>query len=134
MKGLFFLGLLGPAVFYAQIQQDSIKESQIEAINFNKRLPVAKEIINVQKDLNQKNLGQDFLDRLIGKARNLRVNRGQLKKIPGILHRHKLRIDNFHRRAHRFDLSIKKVFPVFANGFFQIGLVEKDGRYFVVFP
>ena len=60
MKGLFFLGLLGPAVFYAQIQQDSIKESQIEAINFNKRLPVAKEIINVQKDLNQKNLGQDL--------------------------------------------------------------------------
>ena len=60
MKGLFFLGLLGPAVFYAQIQQDSIKESQIEAINFNKRLPVAKEIINVQKDLDQKNLGQDL--------------------------------------------------------------------------
>ncbi|UOE40879.1 TonB-dependent receptor [Chryseobacterium suipulveris] len=60
MKGLFFLGLLSPAVFYAQIQQDSIKESQIEAINFTKRLPVAKEIINVQKDLDQKNLGQDL--------------------------------------------------------------------------
>ena len=60
MKGFIFLGLLSPAVFYAQIQKDSIKESQIEAINFTKRLPVAKEIINVQKDLDQKNLGQDL--------------------------------------------------------------------------
>ena len=60
MKGFIFLGLIGPAVFYAQIQKDSIKESQIEAINFTKRLPVAKEIINVQKDLDQKNLGQDL--------------------------------------------------------------------------
>ena len=60
MKGFIFLGLLSPAVFYAQIQKDSIKESQIEAINFTQRLPVAKEIINVQKDLDQKNLGQDL--------------------------------------------------------------------------
>jgi len=60
MKGFIFLGLLSPAVFYAQIQKDSIKDSQIEAINFTQRLPVAKEIINVQKDLDQKNLGQDL--------------------------------------------------------------------------
>ncbi len=60
MKGLFFLGLISPAVLYAQIKQDSIKESSIEAIQFTKRLPVAQEIINVQKDLDQKNLGQDL--------------------------------------------------------------------------
>lgn len=60
MKGLFFLGLLSPAIFLAQTQQDSIKESQLQAINFTKRLPVSKEIINVQKDLDQKNLGQDL--------------------------------------------------------------------------
>lgn len=35
-------------------------ESQIEAVNFTKRLPVSKEIINVQKDLDHKNLGQDL--------------------------------------------------------------------------
>lgn len=60
MKGLFFLGLISPAVLYAQIKQDSIKESSIEAIQFTKRLPIAQEIINVQKDLDQKNLGQDL--------------------------------------------------------------------------
>lgn len=60
MKGLFFLGLLGPAMLYAQVQNDSISESQIEAINFTKRLPVSKEIINVEKDLSKKNLGQDL--------------------------------------------------------------------------
>ncbi|WP_447951511.1 TonB-dependent receptor [Chryseobacterium koreense] len=60
MKGLFFLGLLSPAVFYAQIQKDSVKTTEIESINFTRRLPVAKEIINVQKDLEQKNLGQDL--------------------------------------------------------------------------
>lgn len=60
MKGLFFLGLLSPAVFYAQIQKDSVKTTEIESINFTKRLPVAKEIINVQRDLDPKNLGQDL--------------------------------------------------------------------------
>lgn len=61
MKGFFILGLcLSPAVFYAQIQNDSISESQIQEVNLLKRLPVAKEIINVQKDLDQKNLGQDL--------------------------------------------------------------------------
>lgn len=61
MKGFFILGLcLSPAVFYAQIQNDSISESQIQEVNLLKRLPVAKEIINVQKELDQKNLGQDL--------------------------------------------------------------------------
>ncbi len=60
MKGLFFLGLIGPAMLYAQVQKDSISESQIEAINFTKRLPLSKEIINVEKDLSTKNLGQDL--------------------------------------------------------------------------
>lgn len=61
MKGIFILGLCaGPAVFYAQIQKDSISESQIQEVKLIKRLPVAREIISVQKDLDQKNLGQDL--------------------------------------------------------------------------
>ena len=61
MKGFFILGLcVSPAVFFAQIQNDSIQESQIQEVKLLKRLPVAKEIINVQKDLDQKNLGQDL--------------------------------------------------------------------------
>ncbi len=61
MKGFFILGLcLSPAVFYAQIQNDSISESNIQEVTLLKRLPVAKEIISVEKDLDQKNLGQDL--------------------------------------------------------------------------
>ncbi len=61
MKGFFILGLcVSPAVFYAQIQKDSIKESQIQEVKLIQRLPVAKEIINIEKDLDQKNLGQDL--------------------------------------------------------------------------
>lgn len=61
MKGIFVLGLcVSPAVFFAQSVQDTIKESTIEAVNFTQRLPVAKEIISVEKDLDQKNLGQDL--------------------------------------------------------------------------
>ncbi len=61
MKGIFVLGLcVSPAVFFAQTVQDTIKESTIEAVNFTQRLPVAKEIISVEKDLDQKNLGQDL--------------------------------------------------------------------------
>jgi iron complex outermembrane receptor protein len=37
-----------------------LKVREIEAVNFTKRLPVAKEIINVQKDLDSRNLGQDL--------------------------------------------------------------------------
>lgn len=61
MKGFFILGLcVSPAVFYAQIQKDSIKESQIQEVKLIQRLPVAKEIINIERDLDQKNLGQDL--------------------------------------------------------------------------
>jgi len=61
MKGFIFSGLFISSLYLAQNQpQDSLKIQQIEAVNFTKRLPVAKEIINVQKDLDRKNLGQDL--------------------------------------------------------------------------
>ncbi|WHF50585.1 TonB-dependent receptor [Chryseobacterium gotjawalense] len=61
MKGFIFLGLLaGPFYFAQNTVQDSLKTKEIESINFLKRLPVTKEIINVEKDLGQKNLGQDL--------------------------------------------------------------------------
>ena len=60
MKGFFILGLCISPLAVAQIKSDTIMESQIEAVNFTKRLPVSKEIINVQKDLDHKNLGQDL--------------------------------------------------------------------------
>ncbi|KAB1229989.1 TonB-dependent receptor [Chryseobacterium viscerum] len=61
MKGLFFLGLTVGSVAFIQAQQkDSLKIREIEAVSFTKRLPVAKEIINVQKDLDGRNLGQDL--------------------------------------------------------------------------
>ncbi|MEC3877418.1 TonB-dependent receptor [Chryseobacterium salviniae] len=61
MKGLFFLGLtVGSAAFIQAQNTDSLKIKEIEAVNFTKRLPVAKEIINVQKDLDSRNLGQDL--------------------------------------------------------------------------
>ncbi len=61
MKGLFFLGLTAGSVGFAQAQNtDSLKIREIEAVNFTRRLPVAKEIINVQKDLDGRNLGQDL--------------------------------------------------------------------------
>lgn len=61
MKGFFIFGLcLSPAVFFAQAKSDTLRETAIESVNFTRRLPVAKEIISVQKDLDQKNLGQDL--------------------------------------------------------------------------
>lgn len=61
MKGLFFLGLtVGAAAFIQAQNKDSLKIREIEAVNFTKRLPVAKEIINVQKDVDSRNLGQDL--------------------------------------------------------------------------
>ncbi|CEJ71828.1 Vitamin B12 transporter BtuB [Chryseobacterium oranimense G311] len=61
MKGLFFLGLtVGAAAFIQAQNKDSLKVREIEAVNFTKRLPVAKEIINVQKDVDSRNLGQDL--------------------------------------------------------------------------
>ncbi|WP_223609047.1 TonB-dependent receptor [Chryseobacterium sp. OSA05B] len=61
MKGLFFLGLtIGSAAFIQAQNKDSLKIREIEAVSFTKRLPVAKEIINVQKDVDSRNLGQDL--------------------------------------------------------------------------
>lgn len=61
MKGFIFLGLTASSMGFAQTQTtDSLKVREIEAVNFTKRLPVAKEIINVQKDLDGRNLGQDL--------------------------------------------------------------------------
>ncbi|MCT2564422.1 TonB-dependent receptor [Chryseobacterium herbae] len=61
MKGLFFLGLtVGSAAFIQAQNKDSLKIREIEAVSFTKRLPVAKEIINVQKDVDSRNLGQDL--------------------------------------------------------------------------
>ncbi len=61
MKGFFILGLcVSPAVFFAQMKQDTIQEKNIEAVSLIKRLPVTKQIIDVEKDLGNKNLGQDL--------------------------------------------------------------------------
>lgn len=60
MKGFFVLGLLAGPIYFAQNSQDTLKTKEIESVNFTKRLPVSKEIINVEKDLDQKNLGQDL--------------------------------------------------------------------------
>lgn len=61
MKGLFFLGLCaGPFYFAQTFSQDSLKVQEIQEVTFTKRLPVAKEIINVERNLGYKNLGQDL--------------------------------------------------------------------------
>lgn len=62
MKGIFIFGLCVSSYHfvYAQQVQDSLKSKEIEAINFTKRLPVSKTIINVEKDLGKRNLGQDL--------------------------------------------------------------------------
>lgn len=60
MKGFVILGLfISPSIF-AQNVQDTLKTHEIESVNFTKRLPFSKEIINVEKDLSAKNLGQDL--------------------------------------------------------------------------
>ncbi|MGA9211922.1 TonB-dependent receptor [Kaistella sp.] len=60
MKGFVILGLMSPFCFAQNVSQDSLKIHEIESVNFTKRLPVSKEIINVEKDLGNKNLGQDL--------------------------------------------------------------------------
>jgi len=61
MKGFIFLGLTAGSFAFMQAQNtDSLKIKEIEAVNFTRRLPVAKEIINVQKDIDSRNLGQDL--------------------------------------------------------------------------
>lgn len=59
MKGFVFLSALSIGAFaFAQSKQDSIQE--IEQVKIIKRLPVSKEIVSVQRDLDSKNLGQDL--------------------------------------------------------------------------
>ena len=58
MKGFIILGLGISSVLSAQTDSAQIKE--IQGVSFTKRLPVSKEIINVEKDLGAKNLGQDL--------------------------------------------------------------------------
>lgn len=60
MKGFFILGLAAGPYFYAQNVQDTLRTQTIESVNFTQRLPVSKEIINVDRDLGFKNLGQDL--------------------------------------------------------------------------
>lgn len=58
MKGFIILGLSASSVLSAQTDSTQIKE--IQEVSFTRRLPVSKEIINVQKDLGSRNLGQDL--------------------------------------------------------------------------
>ena len=61
MKGFIFFGLCISPFYLAQTTpKDTLKTSEIQEVKFTKRLPVAKEIINVEKDLGKKNLGQDL--------------------------------------------------------------------------
>lgn len=61
MKGFIFLGLSVSAFYSGQeVPADSAKIHTIETVNFTRRLPVAKEIVSVAKDLDYKNLGQDL--------------------------------------------------------------------------
>ncbi|MEC5157386.1 TonB-dependent receptor [Chryseobacterium sp. MP_3.2] len=61
MKGFIILGLIGSPFLGAQnIAKDTLLTQAIESVNFTKRLPFSKEIINVEKDLSSKNLGQDL--------------------------------------------------------------------------
>ena len=60
MKGFIILGLFITPTIFAQNVQDTLKTQVIESVNFTKRLPFSKEIINVEKDLSAKNLGQDL--------------------------------------------------------------------------
>ena len=58
MKGFIILGLGMSSVLSAQV--DTVQVKEIQEVSFTKRLPVSKEIINVQKDLGARNLGQDL--------------------------------------------------------------------------
>jgi len=60
MKGFVFLGVFIAPFYLSQTVQDSAQITSIPAVEFTKRTPVAKSIINVEKDLAGKNLGQDL--------------------------------------------------------------------------
>ena len=59
MKGFIFLGVFA-APFYFSQTTDSLQVTNIQAVEFTKRTPTAKTIINVGKELADKNLGQDL--------------------------------------------------------------------------
>ncbi|WP_333850568.1 TonB-dependent receptor [Epilithonimonas sp.] len=59
MKGFIFLGVFVTPFYFSQTT-DSTQVTNIQAVEFTKRTPTAKAIINVQKDLADKNLGQDL--------------------------------------------------------------------------
>ncbi len=59
MKGFIFLGVF-IAPFYLSQTTDSVQVTNIQAVEFTKRTPTAKTIINVGKELADKNLGQDL--------------------------------------------------------------------------
>lgn len=61
MKGFFMIALTASSVCFAQtVVQDTVSITEIKAVNFTKKLPIVKEVINVQKQLDYKNLGQDL--------------------------------------------------------------------------
>ncbi|WP_018675139.1 TonB-dependent receptor [Riemerella columbina] len=61
MKGFIFSGLFISSFYLAQqTPQDSVKATDIAEIQLLKRLPISKEIINVERDLGSKNLAQDL--------------------------------------------------------------------------
>ncbi len=60
MEGFIFLGVFIAPFYLSQTVQDSTQVTSIQAVEFTKRTPVAKAIINVEKDLADKNLGQDL--------------------------------------------------------------------------
>jgi iron complex outermembrane receptor protein len=51
MKGFVILGLAISPFYLAQTAQDTLKIHEIESVNFTKRLPVSKEIINTLKKI-----------------------------------------------------------------------------------
>lgn len=61
MKGFVFCGLcIGPFFFAQNSVQDSLKIQEINEVKLLRKLPVTKEVIQVKKDLENKNLGQDL--------------------------------------------------------------------------
>ncbi|MDR7769434.1 TonB-dependent receptor [Riemerella anatipestifer] len=61
MKGFVFYGLFASSVVGAQqTPKDSTKTTEVAEVIFTKRLPISKDIINVEKELGAKNLGQDL--------------------------------------------------------------------------
>lgn len=61
MKGFVFSGLFISSFYLAQqMPTDTVTTTEVAEVKLLKRLPVSKEIINVERDLKNKNLGQDL--------------------------------------------------------------------------